>query len=920
MSENLRPDVFISYSSKNKDIADEIVKEFEGNDIKCWYAPRDIMPGEEWVTAITGGLESSKVLVLIYTDESNESRQVMNEVAVAFNAGKTIVPFRLTENKMNSEFEYYLTRVHWLDGVTKTLKDNIVELRKYIQIILSGIDNADTTPNLNAVSEAAPKKKKKVLSAALIALIASGAGALLLIVLAVALIIILSLGSGNRYMKKGLEAYNSKYHSTVENNKARSYFEKAAKKGKPDAYYYLGMLDKREYDYSSAKLNFEKGLTAGSNLSKLELGYLYEMGFGVNPDLQTAKTYYDEVLNAGCLEANLYEGAFLLHGYYGDEIDTMNALLYLNKSKESEIQKIAAESYMNIALIQEFDISEDNFDLQKTLDCYQKAMDIDPYFEGRSYLCMADDYFIKEDNENSDGCYQKALQFYVSSAKAGDESSMMQAGLLYQYGYGTKADSEIAMDYYRKAADAGNSYAMVYVACMYELGQDFVKQDLDKAFEWYKKAADLGNPEAMIYLGDMYRIGKYGMKNDQPDYNMARFWYEEALKNGCIDAYYSLGFMYEEGLGADCDYEKAFEYYQKSSEYGSALAMCRIGYLYDYGYIGGEVNSEEAMNWYYKAAKAGSGEAMYCIGSKYEENEDYENAKVWYTVAASNDNSDSMFSLAFLYYYGKYSDEPDYENALKWFTKAANAGNSYALDMVGNMYMDGKGCEQSFENAKQCFELAVERGSATDYDYYILGHLYHKGLGTDKDIEKALEYYKKAADLGNTQALETLGGMYFDGDGVAPDQAEAMYYLQKAADSSNSCTALTYKKLGDCYYYGYGSSYNELTAQTYYLIASDMGLEDPVMWNNIAMTYYNSLRYSDAADYYVKSAEKSKDPVAMYSAAVCFYNDGKFSEALKWFGKSIDNGYSRPSVPKNDIKNMVEAGQVSAEDAKKWLD
>ena len=52
MAENLRPDVFISYSSKNKEIADEIVKEFESNNIKYWYAPRDIMPGEEWVSAI----------------------------------------------------------------------------------------------------------------------------------------------------------------------------------------------------------------------------------------------------------------------------------------------------------------------------------------------------------------------------------------------------------------------------------------------------------------------------------------------------------------------------------------------------------------------------------------------------------------------------------------------------------------------------------------------------------------------------------------------------------------------------------------------------------------------------------------------------------------------------------------------------
>lgn len=920
MAENLRPDVFISYSSKNKEIADEIVKEFESNNIKCWYAPRDIMPGEEWVTAVTGGLESSKVLVLIYTDESNESRQVMNEVAVAFNAGKTIVPFRLTENKMNSEFEYYLTRVHWLDGVTKTLKDNIVELRKYIQIILSGIDNADTTPNLNAVSEAAPKKKKKALSAVIIALIAAGAGALLLVVLAVALIVFLSLGSGNRYMRNGLEAYNSKYHSTVENNKARSYFEKAAQKGKPDAYYYLGMLDEREYDYSSAKLNFEKGLTAGSNLSKLELGYLYENGLGVNPDLQTAKTYYDEALSEGCLEANYYEGAFLLCGYYGDEIDTMNALIFLNKSKESEVQKIAADSYMRIGTIQEFDISNGNFDLQKTLDCYQKAMEKDPYFEGRAYCYMASDYLVFEDTQNFDDCYQKALQFYLSSAKAGDENSMIEAGKIYQYGYGTNVDSEIAMDYYRKAADEGNSYAMIFVGYMYELGQDFVKKDIDKAYEWYKKSADLGNSQAMIYIGDLYLYGAYGIKNDLPDYNMARFWYEEALKNGCIDAYYNLGYMYEQGLGADCDYDKALEYYQKSSEYGVALAMCRIGYLYDFGHIGGEINKEEAMNWYYKAAKAGSSDAMLRIGALYEEEKDYENAKVWYTVAASKDNTDSMVSLAFLYYYGNSTGEADYENALNWFEKAANAGNTTALDMVGNMYLDGKGCEQSFEKAKQCFESAVERGVATDYAYYILGHLYHKGLGTDKDIEKALEYYKKAADLGDTQALETLGGMYFDGDGVTPDQAEAMYYLQKAADSSNSCTALTYKRLGDCYYYGYGSSYNELTAQKYYLIASDMGLEDPVMWDNIAMTYYNSLRYSDAADYYVKSAEKSKDPVAMYSAAVCFYNDGKFSEALKWFGKSIDNGYSRPSVPKNDIKNMVEAGQVSAEDAQKWLD
>ena len=123
-------DVFISYSTKNKNVADAIVSDFEQHGIKCWYAPRDILPGEEWVTAITNALEGSRALVLIFTDESNNSRQVMNEIAVAFNAGITIVPFRLTDEQMSSELEYYLTRVHWLDAVSTPLKKNITALRE----------------------------------------------------------------------------------------------------------------------------------------------------------------------------------------------------------------------------------------------------------------------------------------------------------------------------------------------------------------------------------------------------------------------------------------------------------------------------------------------------------------------------------------------------------------------------------------------------------------------------------------------------------------------------------------------------------------------------------------------------------------------------------------------------------------------
>ena len=101
-SENF--DVFISYSTKNKSVADAVVSDLESHGIKCWYAPRNIMPGTEWVTAITEALNNSKILVLIYTDDSNESRQVMNEIALQFNANKPIVPFRLCDTKNSREF------------------------------------------------------------------------------------------------------------------------------------------------------------------------------------------------------------------------------------------------------------------------------------------------------------------------------------------------------------------------------------------------------------------------------------------------------------------------------------------------------------------------------------------------------------------------------------------------------------------------------------------------------------------------------------------------------------------------------------------------------------------------------------------------------------------------------------------------
>ena len=146
-TKNHRCYVFISYSSENKNIADAIVADLEQHGIRCWYAPRDIMPGKPWMGSIVEAIKNSEIVVLVYTEESNKSQQVMREMTLAFDSGKTIIPFKLTATDMNENLSYFLAGVHWMDAITPPLNKRIIELREKIGAVMANsaatFDDAD---------------------------------------------------------------------------------------------------------------------------------------------------------------------------------------------------------------------------------------------------------------------------------------------------------------------------------------------------------------------------------------------------------------------------------------------------------------------------------------------------------------------------------------------------------------------------------------------------------------------------------------------------------------------------------------------------------------------------------------------------------------------------------------------------------
>lgn len=133
-------EVFISHSSEDKVIADAVTAALEQAGIRCWIAPRDIRAGDSWGGAIVSAIESSKVMVVIFSARSNDSKQVMREVERAVQHDVVVVPFRIEDVKPSKDMEYFLSATHWLDAITPATDKHLAAL---VETSISILDRSE---------------------------------------------------------------------------------------------------------------------------------------------------------------------------------------------------------------------------------------------------------------------------------------------------------------------------------------------------------------------------------------------------------------------------------------------------------------------------------------------------------------------------------------------------------------------------------------------------------------------------------------------------------------------------------------------------------------------------------------------------------------------------------------------------------
>ena len=145
-------DTFISYATEDKAVADAMCHHLEQRGLRCWIAPRDVRPGEDYAAEIVDAISASRALVLVFSANANASKHVKNEVERAVSHGIPVIPFRTQDVQPAKSLELFLGARHWLDAMTRPMEAHFEKLAQHLKV-LSGREIVD---GLSAVPAGRP--------------------------------------------------------------------------------------------------------------------------------------------------------------------------------------------------------------------------------------------------------------------------------------------------------------------------------------------------------------------------------------------------------------------------------------------------------------------------------------------------------------------------------------------------------------------------------------------------------------------------------------------------------------------------------------------------------------------------------------------------------------------------------------------
>ena len=388
--------------------------------------------------------------------------------------------------------------------------------------------------------------------------------------------------------------------------------------------------------------------------------------------------------------------------------------------------------------------------------------------------------------------YEKAFTLFEKAATAGDSESMDYLATMYRDGEGAPEDCAKAEYWMKKAIAGGWDEALYHLAWLYLGGGEGLDKNVDEAMRYMRLAASKADRRALDILGDCCRRGVMGFEKD---FSAAIVYYKRAAEAGSESAMMRLADIFREGEGAVKDCTEAVKWYRKAADQGCDEAQYWMGTMYRDG-EGVAQDYAEAVRWFCKSAEQGNAQGQAALGIAYVDGygvkQDYTEAIKWFSKAAEQGEAVSQYRLGMMYLNGT-GVKQDYAEAVKWYRKAADQGSAEAQYRLGERYHYGQGVNQDYAVAAKFYHLSAEQGDLSSQ--LNLGWLYFEGKGVKQDYIEAAKWLDKSAKQGNHLAQALLGRMYLEGKGVQASRKDAIFWLEKAAAQGNKNASAELAKL-----------------------------------------------------------------------------------------------------------------------------
>lgn len=110
--------IFISHSSKDLAVAQTICAALERRGLTCWIASRDVGAGDNFQEAIVKAIRSAKVMVLVFSENANNSTEIKKELALASQNKVAVIPARVEDVVPAAALAYELATRQWINLFT----------------------------------------------------------------------------------------------------------------------------------------------------------------------------------------------------------------------------------------------------------------------------------------------------------------------------------------------------------------------------------------------------------------------------------------------------------------------------------------------------------------------------------------------------------------------------------------------------------------------------------------------------------------------------------------------------------------------------------------------------------------------------------------------------------------------------------